>query len=115
MRKVCGVVIGLLIFFCAFAQQDVVEERLGKDATKSSNKDNKFTLYQTSKPNPSGIPVLHYIVVRNGDKKIVVEGSITMGVIQWSADYELEESRSLGSGQTQEGQKRKIDLRPFLN
>src|SRR5689334_15177472 len=115
MRKIGGVVLGLLISFFAMAQINVVEEKLGKDATKSANSNNSFTLYQARKNNASGIPVLSYIVVRNSDKKIVVEGSVTMGVIEWSADYELEESKSLGSGQTSQAQKRKIDLRPFRN
>ncbi|HZY78066.1 MAG TPA: hypothetical protein VFE50_00990 [Cyclobacteriaceae bacterium] len=113
MFKIGGVVLGLLISFCAMAQINVVEERLGKDAKKSSNNDNTFTLYQASKENASGIPVLNYVIVRNADKKIVVEGAVTMGAIEWTATYELEESRSLGAGQAQ-GQKRKIDLRPFL-
>ncbi|HMJ68009.1 MAG TPA: hypothetical protein VK508_03905 [Cyclobacteriaceae bacterium] len=115
MLRVAVVAMVLLISFRASAQTDVIEEKLGKDASKSVNKDNTFTLYKAEKPNASGVPVLHYVVQRNGDKKIVLEGSITMGVIEWSAVYELEESRSLGSeAQQAAGSKRRIDLRPFL-
>lgn len=113
MRKIGAVVLGLIITYGAMAQASAIEERLGKDANKSTNKDNTFTLYKAEKTSSSGVPVLQYIVLRNGDNKIVLEGSVTMGVIEWSANYELEESRSLGNGQSQ-GQKRKIDLRPFL-
>lgn len=122
MRRLLGVVIALLIFSGAFAQTDsgagpgqaIIESKLGKNADKSTNKDNTFTLYKAVKDNASGVPVLNYIVVRNGDKKIVLEGAVTMGVIDWSADYELEEGRSLGSGTGKVSNTRKIDLRPFL-
>lgn len=114
MRGCIGVVIALLIFVGAFGQTDVIESKLGKDASKSTNQDNTFTLYKAVKDNSSGVPVLHYIIQRNGDKKIVLEGSITMGVIEWSATYELEEGRTLGGGQGETVNKRKIDLRPFL-
>lgn len=113
MRRCIGVVIALLIFSGAFGQTEVIESKLGKDANKSTNRDNTFTLYKAVKDNASGVPVLHYLVLRNGDKKIVLEGSITMGVIDWSADYELEEGKSLGA-QSEITNKRKIDLRPFL-
>jgi hypothetical protein len=113
MRRCVGVVIAWLIFFGAFGQTDVIESKLGKNANKSTNRDNTFTLYKAVKDNASGVPVLHYLVQRNGDKKIVLEGSITMGVIEWSADYELAEGKSLG-GQSEVSSKRKIDLRPFL-
>jgi hypothetical protein len=83
---------------------------------KVENKDKSFTLIKTDTTNASGIPVLKYKVMRNGDKKIILEGSITMGVIEWSADYELEESRWLGSqAPPGGGSKRKIDVRVFLN
>ena len=81
----------------------------------SENRDKTFTLYKKDTLNTSGIPVLKYAVVRNGDKRVVMEGSITMGVIEWTADYELTESKSLGSGTSSENQRsRTIDLRPFL-
>jgi hypothetical protein len=122
MRRFIGVVTAMLIFSGAFGQTDpgtsptqaVIESKLGKDVSKSANQDSTFTLYKAVKDNQSGVPVLHYIVQRNGDKKIVLEGSKTMGVIEWSATYELEEGRSLGSAQGQVSDKRKIDLRPFL-
>lgn len=114
MRRLIGVVVALLISYGGFAQNDVIESKLGKNPTKSTNRDNTFTLYKAVKDNASGVPVLTYIVQRNGDQKIVLEGSITMGIIEWTADYELEEGRSLGGAQDQISNKRKIDLRPFL-
>jgi hypothetical protein len=114
MRRFIGLAFVLLISYGAFGQTDVIESKLGKDASKSTNRDSTFTLYKAVKDNESGVPVLHYIVLRNGDKKIVLEGSKTMGVIDWTADYELEEGRSLGKTQEQISNKRKIDLRPFL-
>jgi hypothetical protein len=82
-------------------------------SVKIDNKDKSFTLIRNDTTNASGIPVLKYKVLRNADKKIVLEGAVTMGVIEWSANYELQEARSLGSGQAIQNQ-RKIDLRPFL-
>lgn len=82
---------------------------------KIDNKDKSFTLIKNDTVNTSGIPVLKYKVMRNADKRIVVEGSVTMGLLEWTADYELTESRSLGTGQSRENQQsRRIDLRPYL-
>jgi len=82
---------------------------------KIDSKDKSFTLVKNDTINVSGIPVLKYKVIRNADKRVIAEGSITMGVIEWTADYELTESQSLGSGQSTQNQKsRKIDLRPYL-
>jgi hypothetical protein len=90
----------------AFAQNEI---------EKIDNKDKSFTLIKNDTVNASGIPVLKYKVMRNADKRIVVEGSVTMGTLEWSADYELIESKSLGSAQPTENQStRKIDLRPYL-
>jgi hypothetical protein len=79
---------------------------------KIDNRDKSFTLIKNDTINSSGLPLLKYKVIRNADNKTVLEGSVTMGVIEWSADYELEETRSLGSGHAQQN-KRKIDLRSF--
>lgn len=90
----------------AFAQGEI---------EKIDNKDKSFTLIKNDTVNTSGIPVLKYKVMRNADKRIVVEGSVTMGLLEWTADYELTESRSLGSGASNQGQpSRRIDLRPYL-
>lgn len=107
-------VFAALISVVAFGQTDVIESKLGKDANKSTNQDKTFTLYKAVKDNASGVPVLHYLIQRNGDKKIVLEGQVTMGVIEWTATYELEEGRTLGGSQPETTNKRKIDLRPFL-
>ena len=82
---------------------------------KIDNKDKSFTLIKNDTVNTSGIPVLKYKVMRNADKRIVVEGSVTMGLLEWTADYELTESKLLGSEQSRENQpSRRIDLRPYL-
>lgn len=82
---------------------------------KIDNKDKSFTLIKNDTVNTSGIPVLKYKVMRNADKRVVVEGSVTMGILEWTADYELTESRSLGTAQSTENQpSRRIDLRPYL-
>lgn len=108
MRLVIGcwlVVVGC--FSSAFAQSNEIE--------KIDNKDKSFTLIKNDTINDSGVPVLKYKVMRNGDKRIIMEGSVTMGILEWSADYELTESRSLGTAQSSENQRsRKIDLRPYL-
>lgn len=107
MKKVlsCAVlVVGCLSM--VFAQNEI---------EKIDNKDKSFTLIKNDTVNASGIPVLKYKVMRNADKRIVVEGSITMGTLAWTADYELTESRSLGTAPSNQGQQSKrIDLRPYL-
>jgi hypothetical protein len=107
MKKFAGcvlLVVGLLSI--AFAQNEI---------EKIDNKDKSFTLIKNDTTNASGIPVLKYKVMRNADKRVVVEGSITMGSLEWTADYELTESKSLGAGQSNQGQSsRRIDLRPYL-
>jgi hypothetical protein len=107
MRKVVGFV--LLIVGCLSTVLSQTEVQ------KIDNKDKSFTLIKNDTVNASGIPVLKYKVMRNADKRIVVEGSVTMGLLEWSADYELTESRSLGSAQSDQNQpSRRIDLRPYL-
>ena len=78
------------------------------------NKDRSFTLIKNDTLNDSGIPVLKYKVMRNADKRVVVEGSVTMGRLEWTADYELTESKSTGTAASMDLSIRKIDLRPFL-
>lgn len=92
-----------------FAQNDIAKiERI-------DNKDKSFTLIKNDTVNSSGIPVLKYKVMRNADKRVVVEGSVTMGLLEWTSDYELTESRSLGAAHSNQGQpSRRIDLRPYL-
>ncbi|MEI9920002.1 MAG: hypothetical protein WDO14_14580 [Bacteroidota bacterium] len=107
MLKILGC--WLLCVVCssvAFSQNEI---------QKIDNKDKQFTLIKNDTVNTSGIPVLKYKVMRNADKRIVVEGSVTMGILEWTADYELTESKSLGAGQSKESQQsRRIDLRPYL-
>jgi hypothetical protein len=94
-----------------------VNEKLGPSPDKSSNKDSSFTLYKKDTTNiDNGMAVTKYVVVRNEDQRIVEEGSFAMGVIDWSADYELQITQSTGSAQTSgSASKRTIDLRPFLS
>ena len=94
----------------------VVNEKLGPNPDKSANKDNSFTLYRKDTTNvDNGMPLTKYLVIRNDDQRVVEEGSFTMGVIDWSADYELQITSSTGAAQSQAGNsKRKIDLRPYL-
>lgn len=78
------------------------------------NRDKSFTLIKNDTLNESSIPVLKYKVIRNADKRIVTEGSVTMGKIEWTADYELTESKSTGTAASLNLSTRKIDLRPYL-
>ncbi len=91
--------------FAAMAQQPI---------EKIDNKDKSFTLIRNDTINDSSIPVLKYKVLRNADKRIVVEGSVTMGQIEWTADYELTESKATGKAASVQLSSRKIDLRPYL-
>lgn len=81
---------------------------------KLDNRDKSFTLIKNDTINDSGIPVLKYKVMRNADKRIVMEGSVTMGKMEWTADYELSESKSTGTAASLNLSQRRIDLRPFL-
>lgn len=81
---------------------------------KLDNKDKSFTLIKNDTINESSIPVLKYKVMRNADKRIVMEGSVAMGKMEWTADYELTESKSTGTAASLNLSTRKIDLRPYL-
>lgn len=80
---------------------------------KLDNRDKSFTLIKNDTLNESGIPVLKYKVMRNADKRIVTEGQVTMGKVEWTADYELTESKSTGTAASLNLSTRKIDLRPY--
>jgi hypothetical protein len=93
----------------------LVQSKIGPNADKLPNSDKSFTLFKKDTLNRSSIPIQKYVVVRNLDGRVVMEGSVTMGLLDWTADYELTETRSLGSGQSSENQTtRRIDLRPYL-
>ncbi|MEJ0030781.1 MAG: hypothetical protein WDO15_10605 [Bacteroidota bacterium] len=107
MKAVVSCVLLVMGCFSTLLAQNEIE--------KIDNKDKSFTLIKNDTVNTSGIPVLKYKVMRNADKRVVVEGSVTMGALEWTANYELTESKSLGSGQSTENQQsRRIDLRPYL-
>lgn len=95
-----------------------VEKRIGQNAEKVMNRTQTFTLYKKVKINESNeIPVLFFVIVRNDDQRIVEEGSVTMGAIEWTADYELEISQTTGQAQlprNENSNSRKIDLRKYL-
>ncbi len=131
MNKAAAVVIVLLISACspkqvapATAAQGadpatlLIEQKLGKNPEVSTNRDKSFSLYRSTSVNPANnLPVVRYVVLRNDDRRIVEEGSVTMGSIDWSADYELEIAQAQGQAQLERKEnsgKRKIDLRPYL-
>lgn len=95
-----------------------VEARLGKDAVASTNKDGSFTLFKKEAVNTTNnLPVIRYLIVRMYDKKIVEEGSVTMGAVDWSADYEVEISQAPGQPQLardRNSTSRKIDVRKYI-
>jgi hypothetical protein len=106
LKVVAGFVLCVGFFSIAFSQGET--ERV-------DNKDKSFTLIKNDTVNDSGVPVLKFKVMRNADKRVIMEGSVTMGLLDWTSDYELTETRSLGTGQSQENQQsRRIDLRPYL-
>jgi hypothetical protein len=93
----------------------LVQSKIGPNPDKVPNGDKSFTLFKKDTLNTSSIPIQKYVVVRNLDGRVVMEGSVTMGLLDWTADYELTETRSLGSAQSSENQiTRRIDLRPYL-
>lgn len=81
---------------------------------KLDNKDKSFTLIKNDTINGSSIPVLKYKVIRNADKRVIMEGSVTMGKLEWTADYELTEYKSTGTAASLNLSTRSIDLRPYL-
>lgn len=103
-------VIGCWIFVIGYC----IDASAQSTIQKIDNKDKSFTLIKNDTINESSIPVLKYKVIRNADKRMVVDAAVTMGIIEWTADYELTESKSLGTGQSAPKQTKKIDLRPYL-
>jgi hypothetical protein len=98
--------------------QQMVDDRIGKDAFSTENKDGSFALYKKEETNPSNsMPVIKYLIVRMYDKKVVEEGSVTMGTVEWSADYEVEISQAPGQPQLareQNSTSRRIDVRKYI-
>lgn len=106
--------VGRIVVGCLLLVVGILPEVVAQPE-RIDNKDKAFTLIKNDTTNASGIPLLKYKVLRNADKRVVVEGSITMGLIEWSADYQLTESKSLGAGQPDQSRKsRTIDLRPYI-
>lgn len=105
MKLVVGLWLLIGVVSTGFSQNEI---------EKLDNRDKSFTLIKKDTLNDSGIPVLKYKVMRNADKRVVVEGSVTMGKLEWTADYELTESKSTGTAASLNLSTRKIDLRPFL-
>jgi hypothetical protein len=96
----------------------LIEQKLGPGAEVSTNRDKSFSLYKKTVIDTSNnLPVVKYVVIRNDDQRLVEEGSVSMGAIDWSADYELEVSQAQGQAQLERKEnsnRRKIDLRPYL-
>lgn len=100
------------------AIQHDVDNPLGHGAVGSTNKSGSFTLYTLEEVDASNnIPVIKYAIVRTSDKRVVENGSVTMGVVKWSSEYEVEIAPAPGQPQLARGQNsttRKIDLRKFI-
>jgi hypothetical protein len=98
--------------------QQSVEAQLGKDAIATKNKDGSFTLYKKEEVNPSNnLPVVKYLIVRMYDKKVVEAGSVTMGAVDWSGDFEVAITQAPGQPQLardRNSTSRTIDVRKYI-
>jgi hypothetical protein len=92
---------------------------VGKGSTIEANQNNSFTLCWNEAANPSNnMPVLKFIIVRMSDHKVVEQGSVTMGSIKWTDDYQVEVSHAPGQVELERGVNkttRTIELSKYLD
>jgi hypothetical protein len=96
----------------------LASEKVGERPTIEANQDASFSLCWNDKMNNNQIPALQFIIVRMSDHKVVEEGSVTMGEVRWTNDYEVEVSPREGQVQLARGPEsntRRINVKKYLD
>jgi argonaute-like protein implicated in RNA metabolism and viral defense len=97
---------------------DLAAQEVGERATIEANRDASFSLCWNDKETEAKVPALQFIIVRMSDHKVVEQGSVTMGEVRWSNDYEVQVSHLQGQVQLERGpdsNTRTIDVRKYLD
>jgi hypothetical protein len=132
MRFCLGfVVVTIFLFSCAGSKSTAVsvasthpewlttlaKEKVGASPTIESNKTGTFFLCWEEKEDAGNMPAVHYAIVRTGDRRVVEQGSVTMGEVKWSGDYQVEISHKPGQvelARSANSTTRVIDLKKYL-
>lgn len=132
MRLCLGfVAVAILLFSCAGSQPsavsvastnppwlvDLAKQKVGPSPAIESNKTGTFFLCWQDKESESGVPSLQYIIVRTGDQRVVEQGSVTMGEVKWTGEYEVEISHKQGQvelARSANSNRRVINLKKYL-
>lgn len=118
-------IVCMVLFFHAVTEAQVspvdlesqVASKIGADADVSKNNNETFVLYTKKTVDESSqMMQLKFLIVRLLDKRIVEEGSITMGQMEWRGNYQLQISPLEGQvGLPRQGQSelKTIDLNRY--
>lgn len=93
MLKICLLVSLCLFMSCSQKTSnnvDPIREKLGENYKTSTSPDGKYQLFFTEKDNKTNTPAIKYIVTSSDSKKIILEGNMAMGRINWLEDSRLE-------------------------
>src|SRR5690242_15042086 len=82
---------------------DLASQNIGDSPTIEANKDASFSLCWKDKETSNQVPALQFIIVRMSDHKVVEQGSVTMGEVRWTSDYQVEVSHRQGQVQLERG------------
>ena len=97
----------------------LIESKLGAGSVATKNRNGSFTLCQIEKENPSNnTTTVHFIIIRMYDQKVVEEGTVTMGAVEWTGEYEVQVSHKPGQVELERNSNttvRKIDLLRYLD
>ena len=96
---------------------DLAKEKVGSSPAIESNKTGTFFLCWQDKEGEGSVPSLQYVIVRTGDHSVVEQGSVTMGEVKWTGEYEVEISHKQGQvelARSANSTIRLIDLKKYL-
>jgi hypothetical protein len=96
---------------------DIASQKVGSSPTIESNKTGTFFLCWQDKEEAGNVPVVQYIIVRTSDRRVVEQGSVTMGEVRWTGDYQVEVSHKQGQVELERSANsttRVIDLKKYL-
>lgn len=98
---------------------DLASEKIGEDPSIEKNQSQSFALCWRNFTNPSNnMPIVNFVVVRMADHRVVEQGSVTMGSVNWKTDYQVEISTAPGQIELERGVNattRTIDLTKYLD
>jgi hypothetical protein len=96
---------------------DLAKQNVGLNPVIESNKTGSFFLCWQDRETENSVPSLQYVIVRTSDHRVVEQGSVTMGEVKWTGEYEVEISHKQGQvelARSANSTTRVIDLKKYL-